>query len=121
MYICKGNLIVPQNEQQELFDLAYRLQDGYTDVRDEAIERVQELCALHKQSISTRSFAALSNNQEIIQALTWVARLRESDANKPCGYNFADDFADAPQDGQEHLYECPRCGNTGIFVPPMEE
>ena len=36
-----------------------------------------------------------------------------------CGYDFNETILSNPLDGEEHDYECPRCGLTGIYIAPL--
>ncbi len=38
-----------------------------------------------------------------------------------CGYDFNETILSNPLDGEEHDYECPRCGVTGVYRAPLFE
>lgn len=37
----------------------------------------------------------------------------------PCGHDFNDTILAGPLDGDEHAYECPRCGQQGTYIAPL--
>lgn len=118
---CKGKLLLSNEEQAEIFDVERRVLEGYPAARGEALALLAELSDRFKVSIAKKSFAALSTVEEVAQALTWFARIREKHIHKPCGYDLTELALEANAAGVPTPYVCPRCGNTGVFGARPEE
>lgn len=49
---------------------------------------------------------------------TGLARRLDRDNREGCGADFNEIVLAGPFDGEEHEYECPKCGVTGTYVAP---
>jgi len=61
-----------------------------------------------------------TDTREKINLLRSKGKLAEASAlslasRKACGYDMSEVFAKGPLDGEEHPYECPKCGVTGTY------
>lgn len=49
---------------------------------------------------------------------TELARRLDRDNREGCGMDFNEVVLAGPFDGEEHAYECPKCGVEGTYVAP---
>lgn len=60
-------------------------------------------------------------NKLLAAGNTVEARKVDKAGRAGCGYDFNNTILSNPLDGEEHEYECPACGLTGIYIAPLFE
>ena len=58
-------------------------------------------------------------NKLLAEGNTAEAQRVDKAGRAGCGYDFNETILSNPLDGEEHAYECPQCGLTGIYRAPV--
>jgi hypothetical protein len=114
--ICQGKLALSEKEQQRYAKMRDSLENDFTllDKTRATIKReVVELGLALPPMLQD-----LETKEQVLEALTWLQRLRFAHFGKPCGYDFNLTILSGPLDGKETGYLCPNCGNKGTYRSP---
>lgn len=133
-FICRGKLIREEKQQRRYFDAWYAAErEGDKEYALKLIDMLEGERRKIALKLAPGYFPPPllarpmgEDDEDPRLELSWaqlrrkafpLIRLRTSLLGRPCGHDLTEQLAEVEADGQEHQYECPKCGNTGTFKP----